>query len=42
MTDKTGHPRQAPMPSLPRRASYEKVVEDIEKWASSAGLQKPK
>jgi hypothetical protein len=27
---------------LPRRPSYERVVEDIDKWANSSGLQKPK
>jgi hypothetical protein len=26
----------------PRRPSYEKVAEHIEKWANSSGLQKPK
>ena len=26
---------------LPRRRSYEKVIEDIEKWINSSGLQKP-
>ena len=30
-------PRQPP----PRRPSYERVAEDIEKWANSSGLQKP-
>jgi len=27
---------------LPQRPSYEKAVEDIDKWANSSGLQKPK
>lgn len=31
-------PRERP---LPRRPSYERVVENIEKWANSLGLQKP-
>jgi hypothetical protein len=26
---------------LPRRPSYQRVVENIEKWANSSGLQKP-
>jgi hypothetical protein len=26
---------------LPRRPSYEKVAENLEKWANSPGLQKP-
>jgi hypothetical protein len=26
---------------LPRRPSYEKVAEDLDKWANSKGLQKP-
>ena len=29
-------------PALPRRPSFEKVVEEVDKWANSAGLQKPK
>jgi len=41
MTEKTGLRRQAMLPSLPRRPSYDKVVEDIDKWANSSGLQKP-
>ena len=44
MTDKTEKyelPRKAIKPSLPRRPSYEKVVQDIEKWANSTGLQRP-
>ncbi len=40
--DKSEIPRKAMQPTLPRRPSYEKVVEDIEKWANSSGLQKPK
>ena len=33
-------PKERPLP-LPRRPSYHRVVEDIEKWANSCGLQKP-
>jgi hypothetical protein len=32
--------REQPSPS--RRPSYEKVAENIDKWANSSGLQKPK
>jgi hypothetical protein len=45
MSDKTDNvevPRKAMQPCLPRRPSYEKVVQDIEKWANSSGLQRPK
>jgi hypothetical protein len=35
---KTEPPKEQP---LPRRPSYERVVETIEKWAHSSGLQKP-
>jgi hypothetical protein len=45
MSDKTDNvevSRKAMQPSLPRRPSYEKVVQDIEKWANSSGLQRPK
>ena len=44
MTDKTDRielpakPKERP---LPRRPSYLRVVENIEKWANSSGLQKP-
>jgi hypothetical protein len=30
-----------PKDPRPRRASYDKVARNIEKWANSAGLQKP-
>jgi hypothetical protein len=46
MTDKTDRielpakPKERPLP-LPRRPSYLRVVENIEKWANSSGLQKP-
>jgi hypothetical protein len=33
--------RRTMQPSLPRRPSYEKVVEEIDKWANSTGLQRP-
>ncbi|WP_283816748.1 hypothetical protein [Bradyrhizobium sp. AUGA SZCCT0182] len=26
----------------PKRASHERVIENLEKWATSAGLQPPK
>ena len=44
MTDKTDKIEMALKPKalpLPRRPSYERTVEDIEKWANSSGLQKP-
>ena len=44
MTDrleKIENPRRSKQPSLPQRPSYEKVVENIDKWANSSGLQKP-
>jgi len=28
-------------PPPPRRPSYQRVVENIEKWVNSSGLQKP-
>jgi hypothetical protein len=45
MTDKgkielPAKPKERPLP-LPRRPSYQRVVDDIEKWANSSGLQKP-
>jgi hypothetical protein len=44
MTDKTDKieiPRKPKALPLPRRPSYERIVEDIEKWLNSSGLQKP-
>jgi len=38
--DKTDTPRKATQ-RPPRRPSYEKVVENIDRWISSSGLQKP-
>jgi hypothetical protein len=32
---------QAKGQPLPRRRSYERLIEDIEKWINSSGLQKP-
>lgn len=40
--DRVDMPRKPRELPLPRRPSYERTVEDIEKWASSSGLQKPK
>jgi hypothetical protein len=44
MTDKpekTEVPRRSIQPSLLRRPSYERVAEEIDKWANSSGLQRP-
>ncbi|WP_156927916.1 hypothetical protein [Bradyrhizobium sp. Tv2a-2] len=41
-TDKIETPRRTMQPSLPKRPSYEKMVEDIDKWTNSSGLQRPK
>lgn len=41
-TEKTEVPRRPMQPSLPKRPSFEKVAENIDKWANSGGLQKPK
>jgi hypothetical protein len=32
-------PRQPPPP--PRRPSHERVIENLDKWANSSGLQPP-
>jgi hypothetical protein len=40
-TGKTGEPRKPKELPLQRRASYEQVLENIEKWANSRGLQRP-
>ena len=34
-------PREERPRPLPRRPSYERVLENIDKWANSSGLQKP-
>jgi len=41
MTGKFEAHREAKKQPLPRRRSYEKLVENIEKWVNSSGLQKP-
>jgi hypothetical protein len=44
MTDKANKIELPAKPTdrpQPRRPSYERVVENIEKWANSSGLQKP-
>jgi hypothetical protein len=44
MTDKTDKielPDKTKDRPPPRRPSYTRVVENIEKWANSSGLQKP-
>jgi hypothetical protein len=38
--EKAETPRREP--PRPQRPSYEKVAENIDKWANSSGLQKPK
>jgi hypothetical protein len=37
-TETPAKPKEQPPP---RRPSYERVIENIEKWANSSGLQKP-
>jgi hypothetical protein len=41
MIDKIEIPR-IPRDPRPRRPSYDDIAENIEKWANSAGLQKPR
>ncbi len=36
--ERSAEPKERP---LPRRPSYERVVECVEQWANSSGLQKP-
>ncbi len=40
-SDKTEGPRKPKEPPLPRRPSYDRVAENLEKWANSSGLRKP-
>jgi hypothetical protein len=39
-TEKTNTP-YTPKPRPPRRPSYDRVIENIDKWVNSSGLQKP-
>ena len=39
--DKIELPAKSKERPQPRRPSYQRVVENIEKWANSNGLQKP-
>lgn len=41
-SEKSEGPPKPRQPALPQRPSYGRVVEDIEKWLYSSGLQKPK
>jgi hypothetical protein len=41
-TDKIKVSRKPEELPLPRRPSYDRVAETIEKWANSPGLQKPR
>jgi hypothetical protein len=44
MTQKVELPRklsEEPRAPKPRRASHEKVIENLERWANSPGLQPP-
>ena len=43
MTDRTEKTEASPKPKAtpPRRASYDRVIENIDKWVNSSGLQKP-
>ena len=43
MTDRTEKTDAPPKPKAqsPRRPSYDRVIENIDKWVNSSGLQKP-
>jgi hypothetical protein len=41
-TEKIEHPRKGKELPLPQRPSYERALENIDRWANSPGLQKPK
>jgi hypothetical protein len=45
MTEPVKLPRklsEEPKPPKPRRPSHEKVIENLERWANSPGLQPPR
>jgi hypothetical protein len=44
MTDRTEKTDAPPKPKAPpqrRRPSYDRVIENLDKWINSSGLQKP-
>jgi hypothetical protein len=43
MTDRAEKTETSPKPKSPppRRPSYDRVIENIDKWVNSSGLQKP-
>jgi len=41
MDKETQLPRPPKEPRQPNRPSYERVIENLEKWANSPGLQPP-
>ena len=43
MTDRTEKTDASPKPKAPpqRRPSYDRVIENLDKWINSSGLQKP-
>ena len=42
MTDDIKPPRPPKDPKSPNRPSHERVMENLDKWANSPGLQPPK
>jgi hypothetical protein len=42
MRNETKPPRSPKAPPPPNRPSHERVIEDLDKWANSSGLQPPK
>ena len=42
MDKETKLPRPPKVPRQPNRPSYERVIENLEKWANSPGLQPPR
>ena len=42
MNNETKLPRTPKEPKPPKRPSYERVIENLDKWANSPGLQPPK
>ena len=42
MDKETKLPRPPKEPRQPNRPSHERVIENLEKWANSPGLQRPR